>query len=345
MITRTPRLVVLTTWLVMSGAGAALAQSSENKAAASAAFDRAKQLMDGGDTEAACEQFARSQELDPQFGTQYNLALCYEQQGRIASAWLLFRDVAQLDSNAKRKKDSARRASALEPKLTRLLVTTTGATPGLVVTRDGVDVTRLVGVEDPIDPGHYQLVASAPGYANQVVDVEVHADKGAVVTVKIPALEEEAVEEPDHPDVTPDTHARRIEEPDDGPSPYRGHPGRGRKLAGIGVAGVGVVALGVGLVFGAKASSSWSEVEDLCGADLRCSNDADYQRAQGLVSDTRSAGNLSTILVGVGAVAVTAGVILWVTAPSGGGGEVETALRVHPEIGRDGASVVLAGGF
>jgi hypothetical protein len=332
---------MLVALLVLCAAPAAVL--ADDKAAAEVAFLKGKRLMKDGDIAEACDAFAQSQKLDPQIGTQYNLALCYEQQGRIASAWSLFREVAQLDSNAKRKKDSNKRATALEPKLTRLLITTTGATPGLTVTRDGTDVTHLIGVEDPIDPGHYQLVATAPGYVDQTVDVEVHADQGAVVTVKIPTMQE-VQPDPVEPDVT--EHPKRAvdEEDEPQPVPHHGSPGHGRKLAAIGVGGAGLIAVGVGAVFGAKASSSWSEVEDLCGADHRCAPGADYERGQQLVADTRSAGNLSTILVGAGAVAIAGGVILWVTAPHGGGGD-ETALRLSPEVGADRASLVLVGGF
>jgi hypothetical protein len=318
---------------------------ADDKAAAETAFLKAKRLMKDGKIAEACDAFAQSQKLDPQIGTQYNLALCYEQEGRTASAWVLFREVSQRDSNSKRKKDSTKRAAALEKKLTKLLMTTAD-TPGLVVTRNGEDVTNLLGMEDPIDPGHYTLVVSAPGYVEQTIEVEVQADKGAVVTVEIPALAKEQAEPPPEDMVEqPPPEERFVEEPDPELA-GSGSPGRGRKIAGIGIAGAGVVSLGVGLVFGAKARSAWNEVESICGSDHQCDNQADYDRAQGLVSDSRSAGNLSTILVGVGAVAIAGGVILYLTAPSGGGhADDETALRIQPELGADGASVVLAGGF
>jgi hypothetical protein len=313
---------------------------ADDKAAAEAAFVKGKRLMKEGKTAEACDAFALSQKLDPQWGTQYNLALCYEQQGKLASAWALLREVAQRDSSAARKQDSARRADAIEPRLTKLLIVTSSRTPGLVVTRDGRDVTSLIGFEDPIDPGRYRLVASAPGYREHVVEVEVTAERGAVVTVELPPLEAESSGDGPPPDLPDEPEARP--DPDDvDPT----SPGRGRRLAGIGVAGAGAVAAGIGLVFGARARSTWNQVTELCGADLACSNQADYERARGLVADTRAAGNLSTILVGAGVVAIAGGVILWVTAPDGGGAEAPTALRLRPEVGPGGASVVLTGGF
>jgi hypothetical protein len=284
------------------GAAPAAARA-DDQTAAEAAFVQGKRLMKEGKTAEACASFALSQKLDPQWGTQYNLALCYEQQGKVASAWGLFRELAQRDNNAVRRKDSARRADAIEPRLTKLLVTKRGQTPGLVLTRDGRDITTLIGFEDPIDPGRYRLVATAPGHREHVVEVEVRADRGAVVTVEIPPLERSPAAEPG-PTQPGDRHADPgADDPDDADGePVDGITrGRGRAWAGIGVAGAGGVALGVGLVFGARARARWSEVQALCGPELLCANQADYDRARALVSDTRAAGNASTVLVGAGA--------------------------------------------
>ena len=88
-------------------AGTAHAQS-ENKAAAEAAFRQGRDLMSKGDFAAACMAFRSSQTLDPQLGTQYNLGLCYEKAGMLASAWGELTDLAARDTNAKRRKDAAK---------------------------------------------------------------------------------------------------------------------------------------------------------------------------------------------------------------------------------------------
>ena len=80
---------------------AARADDTVDKPAAEAAFLRGKELMKEGYLAEACDAFARSQRLDPQLGTQYNLALCYEQLGRTASAWALYRELMGTPDPAK----------------------------------------------------------------------------------------------------------------------------------------------------------------------------------------------------------------------------------------------------
>ena len=103
--------------LLLAGLVCALVSTAhaDDKAAAESAFLRGRELLKAGKVAEACDSFARSEKLDPQMGTRYNLALCYEQEGRLASAWGLFRELAQRDTNSARKKDSTTRAAAIAP--------------------------------------------------------------------------------------------------------------------------------------------------------------------------------------------------------------------------------------
>jgi hypothetical protein len=70
-----------------------------------------------------------------------------------------------------------------------------------------------------------------------------------------------------------------------------------------------------------------------------CANDADTMRANQLADDTRLRGNLSTVFFAVGGATVAAGIVLYVTAPSGtSSGQ---ALRVTPS--HDGGLVTWSG--
>jgi hypothetical protein len=319
--------------LVMVLAAGARVARADDRAAAEAQFVKAKRLMKEGKTAEACTAFETSQQLDPQLGTRYNLAICYQELGKTASAWLTFREVAQLDTNAKRKKDSALRADQLEPRLTKLLITTGTRVTGLRVTRDDVDVTNLMGIEDPIDPGRYHIAASAPGRASWATDVEVSPGEGAVITVEIPALEASGSAVTD-PDPRPVEVPARAEVRAGG---HRTERRAGRFYGGIGAGVGGVVAVGVGIAFGAKASSRWSEVQDLCGDEAACATQADLDRATSLTADARSAGNLSTVLIGVGAAAIAAGVVLVVTSSHD--------VTVAPSVDAERVGLVAAGRF
>jgi hypothetical protein len=317
-------------WLVMLAVLVAVrAAHADDATIAEAEFVKAKRLMKEGKTADACLAFERSQKLDPQNGTRYNLAICYAELGKTATAFAIFRDLAQKDQNAARKADSAKRAEKLEPRLMKLLVVARSHAEGLVVTRDGVDVTRLLGIEEPIDPGRYKLVARADGKAPWEQEVEVTSGEGGVIIVEIPVLErpDEVVEEGDDVVVEEDRPRRA----------RTGSSGKGRRFAGLAFGAGGLVAVGVGLVYGNRARSTWADVEFLCGDDLVCTTAPQYQDAMALVEDARAAGTTSTWLVGAGAVAIGVGVYLYVTAPKG--------VTVAPQVDGDAVGLAARGAF
>lgn len=104
-----------------------------------------------------------SQRLDPAMGTQYRLAERWEKLGRTASAWALFRQVvseAQAAGRDDRAATSATRATALESRLTRILI----SWPGYRL-EDVRLLTRLsqTKARAPIfNPSHEESIAS-PG--------------------------------------------------------------------------------------------------------------------------------------------------------------------------------------
>src|SRR5688572_11377058 len=84
----------LALWTIVAAPAPARA---DNRAVAESEFLRGRQLMSEKKVAEACDAFARSQHLDPQFGTQFNLAQCWEQLGKVASAWAAYRELAQRD--------------------------------------------------------------------------------------------------------------------------------------------------------------------------------------------------------------------------------------------------------
>jgi hypothetical protein len=289
-------------------AGSAAAQTgAEAKAAADAAYQKGKALQDAGNCADAIDQFAKSQELDPQLGTQYNLALCYQDVGRIASAWIELSELAAKDTNKKRKADAAKRAKALEPKLTRMAITVAEPVDGLRITRDGVDVTALIDVETPVDPSVSTFEATAPGHQPWRAELDLTAP-GATVTVEVPALDPT-------PEVIDDDGGAIAERPDRSePTRVWSDPGKGRRRLGMVITGVGVIAAGVGAVFGFQAKGLNDDAIAACGGDVDpCFGDQDA--AAQLIADARGKATLSNIFVGAGLAATVVGVALWITAP------------------------------
>jgi len=72
----------------------ALADDQRQRAAAAEAlFQEGRALLMAGKAEQACPKLEDSQRLDPATGTLMALALCHEQEGKLASAWAAFADV------------------------------------------------------------------------------------------------------------------------------------------------------------------------------------------------------------------------------------------------------------
>ena len=145
----------------------ASAPAHADKAAAEAAFQKAKELATQGKYADACPLFESSYKADPALGALLNLADCHEHVGKTATAWAEFDDAATQAHRASdaREAYAKQRADALLPKLAHLtLHPPLAAIPRTVVTRDDTDVTALVGAAMPVDPGAHVITESAPGY-------------------------------------------------------------------------------------------------------------------------------------------------------------------------------------
>jgi len=322
--------------LLVSIGSAAHAQSgpaSQASTAAGALFDKGRQYLAAGKYAEACAAFERSQQLDPQLGTLFNLATCHAHLGKLATAWGEFHDIAQRDPNKTRRGAAAREADRLAPRLPRLVIKLDPPVADATVTSNGVDVGALLGVESPVDLGDYAIAARAPGYA----DAQSHAkitDEGKTVVVAI-ALARPVVEAP--PPAPP------VAEPPvpGGPSPATPPSGRaaGRPRLGIAALAGGGALLAGGLVLGKLASDRWNAARSVCGSSLDCATPGDLARAQAYTDQARLRGNLSTGMIVAGAAVAATGVYLWLRAPS----PAAQSARLIPYAAPTGAGIALEG--
>jgi hypothetical protein len=184
-------------------------------------FQDGRALLAEGNLADACDAFRKSNDLEPKVGTLLNLADCEEKRGRIAAAWERFLEARALarQLHDQRAGEADKRVAALLPRLPHLTINLgkDAQVEGLVVRRDGVEVpTSELGREIPIDPGKYQLAASAPGYKawNRSIDIA----ESAHVIVEVPPLVAGADTQPTVIDlplpgatiVTPSTHRGRF---------------------------------------------------------------------------------------------------------------------------------------
>lgn len=113
-----------------------------------------------------------------------------------------------------------------------------------------------------------------------------------------------------------------------------------RKFLTIGTGAAGVAAVGIGLLFGAKASSTYNEAKTLC-ANLTCTP-ADLDRGKQLIHDAHSEATVSTVLVVVGGAAIAASAILLLTTPSE---RAHKTARIVPTINDRGTGLAILGRF
>jgi PEGA domain-containing protein len=298
---------VASSLVILACTASAFAQNPE--AAATAEFDRGRALMKQHKYKDACAAFEHSQQLDPQNGTLFNLAECNSHVGKIATAWLAYRDLGTTDTNAGRRGEAARRAAELEKRLPKLLVLVDSAPPGLTVTINGNPATSLVGVASPVDLGDYAVHATAPGFAAFDGKTSV-VDEGKTVRYTIELEPSRAKPEPvPAPVVKPEpigTPEPRVDKPETPPTSHR-------TRNGAIVAAVGGVALVAGVGFGLQARSQWNDAEALCPNHVCPTTDA-RMRGDALVDSARGDATWSTALVVGGAAIAAAGVYLIVTA-------------------------------
>ena len=167
-----------------------------DEATATAAYKQAEELAKQGKWADACPLYEASYHADPKLGALLHAADCEEKIGHTATAWAEFNDAVELAHKvADNREDLARRrAATLEPKLAKLhLAPPKQLIPGLVVKRDGADITVLVGTDIPLDPGDHQIVASAPGYQDFTKTVTVAT---GTVAIDLPVLDKQVVEPP-----------------------------------------------------------------------------------------------------------------------------------------------------
>lgn len=211
------------------------------------------------DFASACPKFRASYEAEPRSSTLLNLGICYETDGKLASAWGAYRE-AELVANRTRKApietEAAARAEAVEKRLARVTLTAPKpAPPGLALELDGKPFgVGSLGVALPFDAGEHVLRAKAPGFEPSTTRFAVA--NAEVLEVKVPAL----------------VRARSAALPS-ADAPRSSWPLR--RSVGVVVATAGVAALGTAGVLGIVAKRNYDDARAGCdgGDATRCAPD------------------------------------------------------------------------
>lgn len=291
-----------------------------DKALAEALFQEGKKLLEAGNYDAACTKLDASQRQDPSPGTLINLGKCNEARGKTATAWANYKEAEALARNMSRAEQEAaasERAAALEPKLSRLEIKPPPAPiEGLTVKRGGNLMSAdALGLASPVDPGEYEIEASAPGYKTWRGKVTIGKEKDSA-SIQIPQLEE-APEAAGPPAPAPGPAGTEKPAPmkDTGVRADTSKAGGSAKTMGFVLTGVGAVALLAGGYFGYAASKQAGDAE---GDPKLCPDKQCTPAGRDEIDSAKGKALISTIGVGVGVAALGAGIVLIVISPSSG---------------------------
>jgi hypothetical protein len=281
---------------------ASSAARAQDASSAQALFDDGRRLMAKGKYAEACPKLAASQKIDPGAGTLLNLATCYERAGKLASAWVTFKEAASAalaSGHADWAAAARERADAIEPKLVRLsiVVPPDAHVTDIVVLRDGRPLQRAEwGTPVPVDAGAHTLEAKASNRAPWSSTITV-TDGAGTQSVTVPILPEDATRAESRPTLPA----------------HEGDAKRGatQRVVGLVAAGAGAAAVGAGAVLGFMARATHDDALTHCNSGLAC--DAEGVRLGDRASSQATA---STIAFLAGGALIATGAVLYFVAPS-----------------------------
>lgn len=292
--------------------------TADDQAAARALFDQARALMDEKRYAEACPKLEESQRLSHGTGTLLNLGDCYERSGKTYSAYKTFLRAAtsaRQTGQTEREKLALVRADVLKRQLSSITVVVPAASAAadLRVYRGDQEIPKESwGVEQPLDPGTYELRATAGGKTwNQTVTLGATADRKSI---SVPALVEAppATVPPVAPSPPASGSSPNPPTPTDGKTAGRGPDegaGRGIPTASYVLGAVALVGFGVSGYFALAAKSKQDESLQHCREQNLCTQQGVDLRDQALKNATTS-----TIAFGVGAAALGGAAIVYFTS-------------------------------
>ncbi len=218
------------------------------------------------------------------------------QQGRLVSARQQFSRCTRPVCPSMIQKDCAERIAELDRVMPSLLVEVRDPGGGDVASynlkRDGVAVPPATAARPlPVDPGKHTAVIESPGMQPVTRDLLVReGERGRRERIVM-------------------TRAGSLAGGHDALA--EAGKGRSQRLIGFGLGGLGLAGLGASGVLALRPRSLVDDSNAHCNPSNQCT-----QQGLDIRADASKAQTASLVLLGVGAAALGAGIVLWATAPS-----------------------------
>jgi tetratricopeptide (TPR) repeat protein len=297
-------------------------------------FGKAMTDMEAGQFEVACPAFKRAYQEDPRAATIFYLAQCYEKWGRIATAVAHYDDyLAKFDQispseqaqEREREELASGRQQALLKKVPTIILRIPFDAPAttkvLRKSNDGGPSIKVdIGVALPIDPGEHVLTTEIPGRPPALTKFQIQVGEKKEVTVAIPKAEGTGFVKSDP------VFSKAVKTVDLKPKTSK------RRITAYSLVGVGAAGIIAGTVTGAV---TWGQKDSIAKGCLPAEPKICNQSAVAAKETAKLSGLLSTIFFPVGAVALTTGVILYVTEPPASAFDSASApgLRLNVQAG------------
>ena len=289
-----------------------------DKARADRLFEEGRGYLERKEYALACTAFEQSQQADPAIGTQLNIALCYEQWGKLASSYRAYLEAERLATAKKdnRAKHARKKVNELGPKLARLRITIpANADPYSIYLFDGKETERaLLGDELLLDAGEHTIEVRVAGAPPKTTAIRLEPGEQQSITLELPVVAK-----------TPTTTVAAAP------------PRNQRKLyAGIGLAGGGGLVIGIASYVALIARSDYNDAIAMCPGNL-CQTRSAYDATQA----ARSRASWMTVVGGAGVAMVGVGVYLVLTS-KGAPAKVEK-VSARPLVAPDTIGVAIGG--
>jgi hypothetical protein len=292
--------------------------------AAAELFRQGRDLIKKGDWQGGCEKLDASMKRYAAASTLLNLALCRQQEGRVATAWamaqqalVLNRDTVGTQRRERLQATGEELLAKLEPRLSRLRVTVVPPTAGARVEEAG----RSLPLDSPVplDPGPHELVLSLPNRADVKRQISLREGETLAVELAVP---------PQAPsDAAPKTLATPAA-PNPPAVPEATEASEGVPVWAWVVGGAGLALAGVSIGFGVDAAIASQNLEDVCGEDLVCDEDPSFDPEP--ENDRKNRGTALAIGLGIaGGAAIVAGIVGIATAGPSTPAK-KASLRIEP---------------
>jgi hypothetical protein len=282
-------------------------------------FAEGSALIEQGRCSEALPKLQEAQRLDPGIGTQFNIAVCEEQLGRLGSAWRDFAQVVQLArASGKKQREEAARAKleALRARVPTLVIRS-AESGDVTVKVDGDAIKTEAWSFVPVDPGDHTVEANAPTKKSWTTTVHAPA-VGTKLEVLVPVLDVVQRREV----VTVETSNKRRT--------------LGFILGGVGVAGVAAAAVTGVMLLQAKLTA-----DERCTPRCITADGKFDQEGADAVSRGNTLLPINAVAWGVAILGLGAGAFFILTSPSAKASASTTTPRVDATLAPRGGTLRL----